>query len=612
DQNLVLLDEAPVYNSAHALGFFSIFNPDAVKDVKLVKGGIPAQYGGRLSSLLDVRLRDGNSKRFEMQGGVGLIFSRLTLEAPIKKDKASFLLAGRRSYIDAFFPFIPNQDIRNSAVSFYDLTAKLNWTINDKNKLFLSGYFGRDNLGFGNFGFNWGNTTASLRWNHLFSSKLFLNLTAFYSNYDYRLGTNNRNGQSGFNWRSNIVNYSIKPDFTWFVNPRNTLSFGGQVILYQFQPGRASFISGGVGNNIILPDKYALESAVYVGNEQTIGNRLTLNYGLRFSLFNYLGSGEAVNYGNVPAGERRPVVSRTNFGMWQNIQQYYNFEPRFSAKYSLNDNSSLKLSYNRMAQYIHLISNTTASVPLDVWTPSTNNILPQLADQVALGYFWNFGKNSMFEFSVETYYKAIQNQIDYIDGADLLLNRNLEGDLLRGQGRAYGLEVFLKKRTGKFNGWVSYTLARTEIQVDGINNNRWYPTRFDRTHNLYLVGLYDVSKRLSLSANFVFATGTPATFPTNRFEFQGVVVGNNINNDRNNFRVPVYHRLDFAATLQGKKNDQRRWQSSWVFSIYNVYGQANPFSVFFQQNPDNPNITEAVKLVVVGFPIPAVTYNFKF
>lgn len=608
DQNLILIDEAPVYNSSHALGFFSVFNPDAVKNVKLVKGGIPAQYGGRLSSLLDVRLREGNNKKFEMNGGVGLLFSRLSVQAPIQKGKSSFILAGRRSYVDLFFPLL-GETLSNSSVYFYDLTAKLNFTLNKNNKLFISGYFGRDKIGLDVFGFNWGNTTATIRWNHLFNDQLFLNTTAFYSNYDYQLGV--PNDTDGFDWKANIVNYSLKPEFTYFANASNTINFGGQAILYQFVPGNATFTSGGNSRNISQPDKFGLETAVYISNEQSIGDNVTLEYGLRYSWFNYLGAGKAITFGDAPAGERRAPVSSKEYDMWETIQEYGNLEPRFSAKYMLNRKSSVKLSYHRMAQYIHLVSNSTASIPLDTWTPSTNNIQPQLADQVALGYFRNFGENNDYEFSIETYYKLYQNQIDYIDGADLLLNENLEGDLLTGEGKAYGVELYLKKNTGKFTGWISYTLARTERQVNGINNNQWYPTRFDRTHNLYMVGMLKLSKRLELSANFMFASGTPTTFPTNRFEFEGIVAPHNAEASRNNFRIPPSHRLDLALTLS-PKNTKKRWQGFWVFSLYNVYASRNPFSIFFQADADNPTITRAYRYSIIGSLIPSVTYNFKF
>jgi outer membrane receptor protein involved in Fe transport len=610
DQNLILLDEAPVYNSSHLFGFFSVFNPDAVKDLKLIKGGIPAQYGGRLSSILDVRMKEGNTKRFSGQGGIGLIFSRLTLEAPLIKDKASFIVAARRSYIDVLAkPFLTG-DFKGAKFYFYDLTAKANYKINDRNTVFLSGYFGRDVFGAG-FKFNWGNKTASLRWNHLFSEKVFMNLTAFYSNYDYLLGFGDSENQS-FDWNSKIINYSVKPEFTFYPNPENTVRFGGQAILFDFQPGNAVVGSENGKVNISLDNKFALESGIYADNEQKIGERLTLQYGLRFSFFNYMGKGYAYTYADTTPGVRRPVLSERYYGQWENIKTYGNLEPRFSANLTLNESSSIKASYNRVSQYIHLLSNTAASTPLDVWTPSTNNIKPQIADQVALGYFRNF-KDNMFETSVEVYYKNLQNQLDYINNADLLLNAYLEGDLLQGQGRAYGAEFYVRKAKGKFTGWISYTLARTERRVKGINNDDWFANRFDKPHVLNVVATYEVTSRLSLSGNFLFNSGTPATFATNRIQIQSWIVPHNPAESRSNFRIPPYHRLDLSATLEGKKKPGRRWESNWVFAVYNVYNRRNPFGVYFQQKSDGgESRTEAVKFSVIGSFVPSVSYNFKF
>ncbi len=608
DQNLILLDEAPVYNSSHLFGFFSVFNPDAVSNVKLIKGGIPSTYGGRLSSILDVRMKEGNSKKFAGEGGVGVIFSRLALEGPIIKNKASFIVAARRSYIDILAkPFLKG-DLKDSKFYFYDLTAKVNATLNDNNRLFLSGYFGRDVFG-ADFGFNWGNSTVTLRWNHVFNKKLFFNATAFYSNYDYRLEVGD--DTEGFNWKSRIINYSIKPEFTWYANPNNTVKFGGQSLLYNFVPGTASFSSGGVSNDISLPDKYALESSVYVSNEQKVGALITLQYGVRQSFYQYLGESVIYEFNDPEPGMRKMVTNIDSFEQWETINTYNNFEPRFSVKYQLNEVSSIKASYNRMAQYIHLISNTTASTPLDVWTPSTNNIKPQIADQVALGYFRNFGENDDYETSVETYHKWLQNQIDYIDGASLLLNPFLEGDLLNAKGRAYGVEFYVKKNTGKLNGWISYTLARTERKVDGINQGNWYANRFDKLHNFNIVGNYDFSKYVTFSASFVFSTGTPATFPTNRIELQGYIIPHNSEYKRNNYRIPPYHRLDLSVTLYRKKENPKN-ESNWVFSLYNTYGRRNPFSIYFQQNEDNPQVTEAVRYSILGTVVVAATYNFKF
>ncbi|MFD2932199.1 TonB-dependent receptor [Spirosoma flavum] len=616
DQNLVLLDEAPVYNSSHLFGFFSVFNPDAVKDVKLIKGGIPANYGGRIASILDVRLKEGNAKKPELNGGIGLIFSRLSYERPLFKGKGSFIVAGRRSYADVLAQPFLNKDLKGAKFYFYDLTAKGNYHINDKNTVFLSGYLGRDVFG-SDFGFNWGNATLSARWNHVFSDRLFLNTTAYYSNYDYSLNTDLKQQRPNdyFRTDSRIVDYSLKPDFSLFLG-KNTITFGGQAIVHDFQPGMATAASSGSVRTFGLANKHALESALYVGNEQQVTPQLQLQYGLRYSLFNYVGPGEAYTFQtDVPIGTRREVITTVAYRGGDVIKTYGNWEPRFSAKYDLTTNSSLKFSYNRLAQYIHLISNTTASTPLDVWTTSTNNVKPQIADQIAGGYFKNFGHTGReFEASVEVYYKWLQNQIDYIDGASLILNKYLEGDLLSGKGRAYGAEFFVKRNTGVVNGWISYTLAKTERQVSGINNGNWYPTRFDKRHTLTSVLLFDPpqAKRWNFSATFTLASGTPGTFPTNRFEYAGYVVPLNTDNSRNNYRIPAYHRLDLAATLQGRKRPGKKKVDNWVFSVYNVYARKNAFSVYFQPNADNSRVTEAIRYSVFATLIPSVTYNFKF
>ncbi len=615
DQNLVLLDEAPVYNSSHLFGFFSVFNPDAVKDVKLYKGGIPSRYGGRLSSILDVRMKEGNSKSLAVNGGVGLIFSRISVEAPIIKDKASFIVAARRSYIDVLSkPFLPD-DLGDTELNFYDLTLKTNFNINEKNRIFLSGYFGRDNFGFGaDAGFNWGNATGTFRWNHLFSEKLFSNLTFYYSDYDYQLAFGDESTNS-FTWDAGIKNISIKPEFTFFLNPENIIRFGGQSILYTFSPGNAIGISEGEESDISLDEQNAMESAIYIENEQTLG-AFKLNYGLRLSHFNYMGSGNSYEFADAPAGTRRFVSSFESFDDWESIQTYLNLEPRLAVKYQLNNKSSLKASYMRTAQYIHLVSNSAAATPVDVWTPSTNNIKPSQADQIAIGYFQNFDDNK-YELSAETYFKNTDNLVDYIDGADILLNEFLEGDLLAGKGRAYGLELQLKKEKGRFTGWVSYTLARTELKVEGINGDDWYPSRFDQLHNVSVSGFYELNDRWSLSANFTYVTGTPVTFPTSRFEMGPYVIPHNGNDVRNNARIPDYHRLDFGATWTGKNKDNKRWSDEWVFSIYNAYNRRNPFSIYFRQEqdrvaPGDPVNAEAIQLSVIGSIIPSVSYNFKF
>lgn len=615
DQNLVLLDEAPVYNSSHLFGLFSVFNPDAVKDVKLIKGGIPAQYGGRISSILDVRMKEGNYKKGEFTGGIGTIFSRFAYERPFVKDKGSFIVALRRSYIDVLAkPFLKSPALKGSKFYFYDFTAKANYKINDKNTVYLSGYFGRDVFG-ADFGFNWGNATTSFRWNHVFNDKLFLNTTVFYSNYDYSLDsdTKNKDKKDSFEWKSNIINYSVKPDFNYYVNDKNTLNFGGQVIYYQFDPGDATGVSGGERRSFGLPNKYAVEMAAYVGNEQKLSDNISLQYGIRYSQYRYLGEGNAyiLDEAESTPGERQLIKEVKQFAKGETIQTYGNWEPRFAVNVGLNKTTSLKLSYNRLAQYIHLLSNTTASSPLDVWTPSSNNIKPQLSNQVAFGVFKNFNDN-LFETSVEVYYKTLENQIDYVRNADLLLNPAVEADLLFGKGRAYGAEFYVKKAKGKLNGWVSYTLARTERQIDGLNNNEWFASRIDRTHNLSLVSIYDTEKTWTFSANFSLASGTPASFPTNKFIWQGAALPHNYYDTRNDYRIPASHRLDVAATRKNKHALFKRGSSEWVFSVYNVYNRRNPYSVYVRQNPDNPMMTEAVRYAVFGSILPAVTYNFKF
>jgi hypothetical protein len=614
DQNLVLMDEAPVYNSSHLFGFFSIFNPDAVKDVKLIKGGIPAQYGGRASSVLDIRMKEGNSKKMQVNGGLGTIFSRLSIEAPILKDKASFIIAARRSYIDILAkPFLAQRspDLKDAKFYFYDLTAKFNWRINDKNTVFASGYFGRDVFGAG-FKFNWGNSTATLRWNHIYNSKLFMNLTSFYSNYKYELGFKAEGTSQKFEWTSNIINYSFKPDFTYYLNSKNTIRFGAQAILFTFKPGNAIITSqDGSESNISLDKQYGVEYAAYIDNEQKLTNRFTLQYGLRWSFFNYIGEGSKYTYRDTIPNESKPLDKEEKIANGETIKMYNVPEPRLAVNYTINDKSSVKLGYNRMSQYLHIVSNTAASTPLDIYTPVTNNIKPLIADQITLGYFRNF-KENMFETSVEIYYKSLQNQLDYVDNANLLLNKYLESDLIQGKGRAYGLEVYLKKAKGKLNGWVSYTLSKTERQVRGISNDEWFLSKYDRTHNVNTVLIYDLNKRFSFSANFVFQTGTPATFPTAKVEVQGYVIPYNTDNKRNNYRNTPYHRADVGITYNFKRNERKRWKSTLVLSVYNVYNRRNAFSIYFRNNPDYPVNTEAVRYSVVGSIIPALTYNFKF
>ncbi|WP_082796062.1 TonB-dependent receptor [Flammeovirga sp. SJP92] len=619
-QNLVLLDEAPVFNSSHLFGFFSVFNPDAVKEVKLIKGGIPAQYGGRISSILDVRMKEGNAKELTVQGGIGVIFSRLTVEAPIIKDKMSFLVAARRSYIDILAKPFLEEDLRDSKFNFWDLTAKVNYDINDNNKIYLSAYWGRDNFGAaGTFNSGWGNVTGTFRWNHLFNDKLFLNTTAYISDYDYDLSFS-QDGTDAFNWKSRVKTYSVKPEFTWYLGSHSTVTFGAQSIYYDFAPGTTTAKSGGQElPPFALQNQYALENAIYIGNDHKISNSISLQYGIRGSSFTYLGPVTTYEYEEavLPNTRRDPIEeSETVYGDWDPVETYFSLEPRLAIKYQFNEKSSIKASYTHMAQYIHLISNTSAASPLDVWSPSTNNIVPQRGDQYALGYFRNI-KNNTFEFSTEVYYKPMRNLIDYINGADLLLNPYLEGDLLNSTGRAYGIEFYLRKKKGKYTGWLSYTLARSEQQTEGINQSQYYPRRFDQAHNLTLSNFYTLNKRWSFAANFSLISGTPTTFPTNQLQIQGYGIPHNVDGVRNNQRIPYYHRLDVSATLQGRKKPNRRWEHYWVFGFYNTYARKNPYSIYFLPSEERPEQGEpapnqAIQFSVLANIIPSVSFNFKW
>ena len=620
-QNLVLLDEAPVYNSSHLLGFLSVFNPDAVKDLKLYKGGIPSRYGGRLSSILDIRMKDGNNKKTVFSGGIGTIFSRFTLESPIVKDKSSFILALRRSYADILAkPFLKNSNFFDdgAALNFYDITAKTNFELDEKNTLYISSYLGRDVFKFdANQGFNWGNRTGTIRWNHLFNDRLFSNFTAIYSNYDYQLafGSDDRNK---FEWDSKVETINFKPEFTYFINANNELSLGAEFIRYSFEPANAIGVSDGEITDITLPMKYAFEGSFYIGNEQKISN-LTLSYGIRSSIYSYNGPSYRYEFG-IPStpGSRKPLISETKILGNESIQSYSSIEPRISLNYKISNTFSVKSSYNRMTQYIHLLSNTAASSSLDVWTPSTNNIKPENADVYVFGIFKNF-QNNDFESSIEIYYKDLYNQIDYIDGADLLINKYFEGDLLTGIGRAYGLEILLKKNRGKFNGWLSYSVGRSELKIDGINEYNWYPTRYDQTHNFKVTSTYKLNDRIQLSGNFLYLTGTPVTFPSSKFVIQGFAIPYNFANSRHQFRIPDYHRLDISVMINGKKfrknGKERKNDSSLIISVYNVYNRRNPFSIYFSQGKGKVTETsvpgEVTRLSIIGSFVPSITYNFK-
>ena len=617
DQNLVLLDEATLYNTSHVFGLFSVFNADAIKDLKLYKGGIPSRFGGRAASVLDVYQKDGNSNKFSMNGGIGLISSRLLAEGPIVKDKGSFLIAGRGSYAHLFLKLTDN---KNSAY-FYDLNTKLNYKLNENNNLYLSGYFGRDifnlNESFRNI---YGNSTLNMRWNHLFSDKLFSNLSVIYSNYFYGLELD----FIGFNWESTIQNYNLKYDFKYYASDKVKFNFGVNVTKFDINPGTIEPLDENSSINFRqLDKKYAFENALYAEVEQNLTDKLSVMYGIRFSSFYRVGA-STINYydNNQPVlydeelkiYEKATPTSTKYFGSNEKIADYSNFEPRFTISYEIDKDQSVKAGYNRMVQYMQLVSNTASPTPLDVWTPSDNYIKPQIADQIAVGYFKNF-KDGDYTLELETYYKKVQNRIDYIDGADLIANEAIEQVLLNGRMRSYGLEMMLRKNEGRLNGWISYTLSRSEQQTPGrtpteigINNGDWYRSAYDKTHNLAVTGSYKLNKKWSFGANFTLQSGQPVTYPTGKYVFQGVTVPSY--NSRNEDRLPAYHRMDISATLTPKKYENKKFKGEWVFGIYNIYSRYNAASITFRQNAET-GANEAVKLSIFGI-VPSVSYNFKF
>ena len=600
DQNLVLLDEAPVYNTAHLLGFFSIFNSDAIKDVTVMKGGIPAEYGGRLSSVVDIRMNDGNTKEFGVSGGIGLISSRLTVQGPIVKNKGSFIISGRRTYADLFLKLSNDSNQRRTSLYFYDLNLKANYDLNPKNHIFFSSYLGRDVFNFANqFGINWGNKTATFRWNHLFSNQLFLNSSLVFSDYNYAITLEGANRSVQIN--SGIRDFLLKEDFQYFINPQNSVKFGFNSSYHQFFPGSLIATGDTSVNNRILQSKQALESGIYFSNEHSITPSIKLNYGMRLSVFSVLGPGTFYSYDS-EGDKSDSVVSNGN----SVIKTYYGWEPRLSLNYIINESNSVKASYTKIYQYVHLLSNTTSGNPTDLWLPTSNNIKPQYSNQWALGYFKNLDNNN-YEASVEVYYKSMSNLIDYQKNADILLNPNVESQLVYGKGWAYGAEFFLKKKEGKFTGWISYTLSRTLRQFAEINHGNSYPAKQDRIHDISLVGIFHASERWTLASTWVFNTGDAVTFPSGIYTSFGRKAP--YYTDRNGYRMPSYHRLDFSATNTKKFKGNR--ERSWNFSIYNVYARKNAYAINFQPDPNDPKKTQAVRLSLFSL-IPSVTYNFKF
>jgi hypothetical protein len=594
DQNLILLDEAPVYNASHLLGFFSTFNSDAIKDATLIKGNAPAMYGGRLSSVLDVKMKEGNNKDYVVNGGLGLISSRVSIEGPIQNDKSSFILSGRRTYADMFLK--ATEKFKNNILYFYDLNMKANYAINDKNKIYLSGYFGKDELGLGDaFGIDWGNKTGTIRWNKIISNRLFLNTSLIYSDYNYNVKL--KNGETNFNINSNIKDLNLKQDYTFYANPKNNLRFGFNTILHTITP---STFSGTVNNSIKKQGRNGLENALYLSNNYKPNNNLSFDIGLRLSAYTLMG-GDNYNIYNNGSIESTIQLDKSSFG-----KTYINPEPRFTLNYRITDQNSFKAGYARNVQHLHLLSNSTASSPSDQWIGNSYNIQPEIADQYSIGYVNGF-KQNMFEMSTELYFKSLQNQLDYVDGAEVNTLADVESALLYGIGRAYGIEWLLKKKEGIFTGWVSYTLSKTERKITGINQNNWYNAKQDRTHDISIVGIYTLNSKWSVSGVFVYNTGDAVTFPTGKYNLQGQTLYQYASRNAN--RMPENHRLDISVTYDRKK--KKRVQESWNFSLYNVYGRENAYRITFQDDPKNVSRTQIIQTSLFKW-VPSITYQFKF
>lgn len=603
DQNLILLDEAPVYNASHLLGFFSVFNSDAINDMKMYKGGMPARYGGKLSSVTDIRMKNGNMKHWVAAGGIGLISSRLTVEGPLVKDKASIIISGRRTYADLIVKNVRADDFGSLKLYFYDLNVKANYAITRNDRIYLSTYFGRDVFGLASFGFDWGNKTGTLRWNHIFSNKLFMNTTAIYSDFDYGFQVEFADNVIGFG--AGIYDYNFKQDFTWYLNTKNSVKFGWQSIYHNFKPMSFDVIEKNPEDtlNLIqdtsLVAQYALESSFYVSNEQKIGDRLTLLYGLRVNLFNNIGPYDTKTY-----DEYNEVTNLVQHDTNEFYHHQFTFEPRINATFLLNETTSLKASYNHTVQHLHLLSNSTSSSPTDIWMPSTEYVKPEEGDQIALGVFKNFANNK-FEFSIEGFYRKLYNQVDFEDGAQVFFNPDVEAEIVIGQGRAYGGEFLIRKKTGKLTGWISYTLLKSERQFDEINKGDWFSARQDRTHDFAIVATYQILPKLNVSGSWIYYTGDAVTFPAGKYYIDGVLV--NLYTSRNEDRMPDYHRMDLGLTWIIK--DNKKFYSDLNLSAYNVYNRKNAYTITFSENSEG--VSQAERLALFGI-VPSISWSFRF
>lgn len=613
DQNLILLDEANVYNASHLMGFFSTFNPDVVKDIIVYKGGMPAQYGGRLSSVLDIKMNEGNNQNFAVSGGIGLISAKLNLEGPIQKGKSSYLISGRRSYADIFTVFAKNPAMRNNKLYFYDLNAKMNYTLGGKDRLYLSGYFGRDYLKLDKqFGLDWGNITGTLRWNHIFNNKLFSNTSFIYSNFDYNIGLDNSN--NNVNIFSRIEDLNLKQEFQWYAGSRHNLRFGFNSVYHNIKPGEVTGGGSTSFNNFYLQSRYSWENAAFITDTWRASRWLNITFGARATTFSIYGPGD---FYEIDA--KGAITDTLRYANGAHVKTYFNLEPRLALSFIINSQSSIKASYVRNTQNLHLIANSVTSFPTDKWIASTNVIKPEISDQYAIGWYQNLGGNE-YELSTETYYKSLENQIDYRTGADVYTNDAIESQILFGIGRAYGFETMLKKKLGKLTGWLSYTLSKTERKIDGINDGEWYNARQDRTHDLAIVANYQLNKKWNLSANWIYYTGDAVTFPSGKYVIDNQIVFYYTN--RNAYRMPAYHRLDLGATYQWqgipffarrfiKNTQQKKWSNELAFSLFNAYGRENAYIISFRQNDEEPSQTEAVQTSLFKL-VPSISYNFKF
>jgi hypothetical protein len=611
DQNLILNDEAPIYDPSHLFGLFSVFNADVIKDSELYKGGIPARFGGRLSSILEVRTKDGNNKNFAAAGGIGTMASRVMVEGPIVKDKSSYIFSARRSYIDVFLK-AANED---NLVHFYDINAKINWKTNNKNRFFAAFYAGRDVFKFSDeFGFAWGNMTGTFRWNHLFNDRLFSNTSVIISNFDYKLELDD--AVEGFRWLSSLQELSVKNDLSYFINTNHEFTFGYHLTGRRFSPGRISpNATGSIFSEVELQHMYALDHALYASNQHRLSDRLTIDYGVRLSIFQNVGKSDVYLYEDPMDNTNIVRTDTLHYGAWKNIKTFVNIEPRAALRYLLSEGQSVKISYNRMVQNTHLIAAGTVPVPFNTWNPSGYYLQPQVADQVAVGYFRNLGDN-IYEFSAEAYYKDIENVTDFADNASIFFNQDLSTEFRQGKAWSYGLELMVNKTRGKLTGSIGYTLSKAMRKIPGVNLDKPFVANYDRRHVLNIQAAYDMNRRWTFGATFTYSTGRPITLPTGKFEYQNYHP--DVITERNGYRLPAFHRLDLSATYTPNKHPDRRWKGQWVFSVYNAYNRQNPFTIYTRltKNDDGDVIgdgsTKEARLIYL-FPIlPSITYNFKF